>query len=55
MANKERTCLHLPKRVLRHYNYIQTITRSPMTIGALEPGDVVATFQDFMAHVLDQA
>jgi hypothetical protein len=54
MGGKDRMCLHFPEQVLKQYGCIQTILRSPTTIGALETKDVVVTFQDFMVHVLDQ-
>jgi len=44
MVGKEKKCLHLPKKVLRKYDYILTIHRSPTTIGALEQEDVVVAF-----------
>ena len=55
MVGKDKMCLHLPERVLRQYDYYRTIPRSPTTVGALESGDVVVAFQDFMVHVLTQA
>jgi hypothetical protein len=54
MAVKDRWCLHFLERVLRKYGYIHIIPRSPTMIRALESENVVAAFQDFMVHVLDQ-
>jgi len=52
MADKERMCGDMTKRVLRQYDYIQTNHRPPTTIEDLELEDVVITFKDFVVHVL---
>jgi hypothetical protein len=54
MADKDRMCRHLPKWVLRQYDYVHVILRPPTTIGDLEPAEVVMTFIEFDVHVLSQ-
>ena len=45
-------CFHLPERVLRHYGYVQTVSRPSMTIRPLDPEEMVTTFMEFVVHVL---
>jgi len=54
MADKGRMCRHLPERVLRQYNYVQTIPLAPTRIVDIEPADVVVAFMEFVVHVLSQ-
>jgi len=54
MADKERMVRHLSERVLRQYNYVQTVPRPPTTIVSLEPTEVVTAFLEFALHVLIQ-
>jgi hypothetical protein len=54
MADKARMVRHLPDRVLRQYDYVQTVPRPPMTIRPLEPTEVVTVFLEFAVHVLTQ-
>ena len=54
MAGEDRMCTHLPERILRQYNYVQTIPIPPTTIVDLEPAEVVMAFMEFVVHVLSQ-
>jgi len=55
MVDKDRLCRHLPERILRQYNYCQTIPKTHAMIGGLNLADVVVAFQDFTVHVLTHA
>ena len=44
MGGRDRMCRHLPERLLRQYNYVQTIHRPPTTIRDPAPADVVMAF-----------
>jgi hypothetical protein len=52
MADKARMVRHLPERVLRQYNYVQTVPRPPTTIEELELPEVVTAFMEFALHFL---
>jgi len=54
MAGKQRMLRHLPKRVLRQYEYVQTVPRPPTTVMPLAPADVAAAFLEFALHVVSQ-
>jgi len=54
VVGKARMVRHLPKQVLRKYDHVQTIPRSPTTIEPLEPMHVVTTFLEFALNVLTQ-
>jgi len=54
MTDKDMRVRHLLERVLRQYEYVQTIPRPPTDIGRLAVDDVVVTFMEFALHVLDQ-
>ena len=45
---------HLPERVLRQYEYVQTVLRSPTMILPLAPADVAVTFLEIVMHVVSQ-
>jgi hypothetical protein len=54
MAGRDRIYRHLPKRVLRLYDYVQTIPLPPTRIAVIELVDVVLAFMEFVVHVLSQ-
>jgi len=54
MAGKQKMVRHLPERVLRQYDYVQTVTRPPTMILPLAPADVAAAFLEFALHVVSQ-
>jgi hypothetical protein len=54
MADKQKIVCHLPARVLRQYDYVQTIPRPPTSIGPLHPAEVATTFLEFDVHVISQ-
>jgi len=54
MAGKQKMVHHLSERVLRKYEYVQTIPRPPTTIEPLNPAEVATAFLEFALHVLSQ-
>jgi len=52
MASKSTMCLHLSERVLRQYDYVHGIPRSPTVFVALKPEEIVVAFQDFLLHII---
>ena len=50
MAGRDTMFRHLAERVLRQYDYVQTIPTPPMTIEDLAPVDMVMSFTDFVVH-----
>ncbi|RHN82296.1 hypothetical protein MtrunA17_Chr1g0208431 [Medicago truncatula] len=54
MVDKQKIVRHLPERVLRQYDYVQTVPRPATTILPLAPADVVAAFLEFALHVVSQ-
>ena len=54
MAGKATMVRHFPERVLRQYDYVQTVPRPPTTIEEIEPTQVVDAFLEFAFHVLTQ-
>jgi len=54
MAGKQKMVRHLPERVLRQYDYVQTVPRPPTMILPLAPADVAAAFLEIALHVVSQ-
>lgn len=54
MVGKDRMCRHLLERVLRQYDYVQTIPGPLTTIAELAPKEVVMAFMEFLVHVLSE-
>lgn len=54
MAEKQKIVRHLPEKVTRQYNYVQTIHRPSTSIGPLEPVVVATAFLEFVVRVLSQ-
>ena len=54
MASKQKMVCHLSERVLRQYDYVQTVPRPPTTILPLAPADMAAVFLEFALHVVSQ-
>jgi len=54
MADKDRMCCQLSERVLRQYDCVQIIPLPLTMIADIEPTTLVATFMEFVVHVLSQ-
>jgi hypothetical protein len=54
MVDKQKMVHHLSERVLRQYDYVQTIPGPPTSIGQLDPAEVATAFLEFVVHVLSQ-
>ena len=54
MAGKQKMVCHLPERVLRQYDYVQTVPRRSATFLEFASADVIVAFLEFPLHVVSQ-
>ncbi len=55
MCGDLRVYRHLPERVLRQYEYVETVPRPPTDVVELSPAEIVQAFVDFLTHMLKAA